>query len=96
MTACGQCDRGRQVRSGACIQGGRDRRGHSGAFARRLFPGGAPADRRAVSSTQAFFGAAEYRPFSDASAGPGKSSVLRHAVACTRLPYVLAESGAIG
>jgi hypothetical protein len=50
-------------------------------------------DAAGVRETQAFSGIAMKPPISAAVTGPINSSVFRHAVLRTRLPYVLAECG---
>jgi|SRR5580704_2658205 hypothetical protein len=51
------------------------------------------APKWAFPKTQTFLRNGIKRPISAASVRPGKSHVFRHALQCTRLPYVLAESG---
>jgi hypothetical protein len=58
-----------------------------------LFTFNSAALRERFSRTQSFFGNAIKRPISAGPRGIGNSSVFRHAVLRTGLPYVLAESG---
>jgi hypothetical protein len=51
------------------------------------------APKWAFPKTQTFLRNGIKRPISAASVRPGTSHVFRHALQCTRLPYVLAESG---